>query len=93
LEDFLDERFKLCQWVSSEGDFDQNPMLLEVVPSHEKTPKPFKLNLEWLKDEDFLNKIKKVWNPFYVSLDESNPIQFHQNLKRVNKDAINWFVS
>jgi hypothetical protein len=83
----------LCQWVSLGGDFDHNLVLLEVVPSQEKPPNPFKLNLEWLKDENLLNKIKKVWNPFDASLDESNPIQFHQNLKRVKNVAINCFFS
>jgi hypothetical protein len=67
-------------------------VLLEVVLTQEKPPSPFKLNLEWLKDEYFLNKLKYAWKPFDDSLDESTPIQFLQNLKRVKKIAINWSI-
>jgi hypothetical protein len=61
-----------------------------VILIQEKPLIPFKLNPEWLKGEYFLNKLKVEWNSFDTSLDESTPIQFHQNLKRVKKIAINW---
>jgi hypothetical protein len=83
LEAFLDGVVRFFQWVSLGGETDHNHMFLDVVPTQEKPPNPFTLKLEWLKDDDFPNKLKEVWNPFDASLDESNPIQFHQNLKKV----------
>jgi hypothetical protein len=59
-------------------------------PPKEKPTSPFKLNLEWMKEEEFINKLKEVWVPFDGSLREYTPIQFHQNLKKSKKIAIRW---
>jgi len=56
-------------------------MLFEVALTQGTPPSPFKMNLAWLKEEDFVNKVKEAWNPFDDS-NESAPLRFHQNLKR-----------
>jgi len=63
---------------------------MEVILIQEKPLSPLKLNHEWLKRKYFLNKLKFEWKPFDTSLDELTPIQFHPNLKRLNKVPINW---
>jgi len=40
------------------GDSYHNSIILEIAPSHEKRPNPFKMNLEWMKEEEFINNIK-----------------------------------
>jgi hypothetical protein len=50
-------------------------------------PSPFKMNPKWLKEEDFIQKIKESWTPFDDTLNESTTIQFHQNLKKVKQDG------
>jgi hypothetical protein len=72
------------------GDFDHNPMVLEVAPAIEKPTNTFKLNPKWVKVEDFLGKIKVIWKPYNGNLQESAQIQFHQNLKEAKKVATNW---
>jgi len=72
------------------GKFDHNPIILEVAPSQEKQTNPFKLNPQWLKEEDFVNKIKDVWKPYDGNLRESAPIQFHQNMKEGKKAVTQW---
>jgi hypothetical protein len=61
--------------------------MLEIAPTKEKPTIPFKLNLEWMKEEEFINKIKEVWVLFDGSLRESVPIHFHQGLKKSKKDS------
>jgi hypothetical protein len=63
---------------------------LEVALAQGKPSNPFKLNPKWLKEEDFVKKIKEVWEPYDGSLRESAPLQFLQNLKTTEKAAIIW---
>jgi hypothetical protein len=65
-------------------------VILEVVFAEGKPPNPFKLNLEWLKEENFVEKTKYSWIPFNDSLNELTPIQFHQILKNVKQMEIQW---
>jgi hypothetical protein len=57
-------------------------MILEVSLAQGKLFIPVKMNLEWLKEEDFINKKKYVWEPFDGTLRKSNLLQFHQNIRR-----------
>lgn len=68
---------RIRQWVSTGGDSDHCPVLLEVDLAQGKLASPFKMNPEWLKEEDFVNKIKRVWEPFDDSLTESVALQFN----------------
>jgi hypothetical protein len=43
-EAFLDEVIRIKQWVTTRGDSDHNPVVLEVAPTIEKPASPFKLN-------------------------------------------------
>jgi hypothetical protein len=52
-------------------------VLLEVDLAQGKPTNPFKMNQEWLNKEEFVSRIKEVWEPFDASLRESSPIQFH----------------
>jgi hypothetical protein len=65
-------------------------MLLEVALIHGKPLIPFKLNPKWLKEEDFIKKLKDFWTAFYNSLNESVAIQFLQNLKKDKQIEIQW---
>jgi hypothetical protein len=38
------------------------PILLESTPIHENPPNPFKLNIDWLKDEVLLIKLRIFGN-------------------------------
>jgi hypothetical protein len=64
------------------GDSYHNPVILEIAPAQEKPANPFKMNPEWMKEEDFINNIKEVWVPYDGNLREFTPIKFHQNLKK-----------
>jgi hypothetical protein len=37
LEDFLDDALRICHWVSICGEYDHNPILLDVEPSQGKS--------------------------------------------------------
>jgi hypothetical protein len=50
----LEETLKIQQWVSIGGDLDDNLVLLEVALAKRKPLSPFKLNPEWIKDEEFI---------------------------------------
>jgi hypothetical protein len=89
-EAFLDKATRIKQWVSLGGDSNHNPVMLEIALAQEKPANPFKLNPEWMKEEEFINKIKEVWVPYDGDLRESSPIQFHQNLKKSKKVAMQW---
>jgi len=52
-----------------------------VAYTIEKYISPFKLNVEWMKMEDFLGKIKSIWKPFNVNLREYVPLQLLKKLK------------
>jgi len=50
LKYFLNEVVRLSWWVSSCGDLDHNPMLLEVLLVQEKPPRPF-ITKSWMVKE------------------------------------------
>lgn len=76
--------------VFSGGDSDYSPIILEIDSMLEKKPNPFKLNLDWLEENSFQDMIKDCWKPFDPSSQESPPLQFQSNLKRVKSTAISW---
>jgi hypothetical protein len=59
---------------------------LEVAPTQGKPTYHFKMKLEWLKEEDFVKRIKEN----FQNQSEYTPTQFHQNLKRAKKVAMQW---
>jgi hypothetical protein len=67
-EDVLDEVIQIIHFVSTGGESNYNLVILEVTPTHGKPPNPFKMNLEWMKDGEFVNTIKDSWKPFDDSL-------------------------
>jgi hypothetical protein len=64
--------------------------VLEVAPTQEKPPNPFKLKPKWLKEEDFIKKIKDIWKLYDIHLRESASLQFQQNMKEAKKVAFQW---
>jgi hypothetical protein len=48
------------QWVSYVGDSDHLLVILELGPTKRKPPSHFKLNLGWLREEDYVNKVKYI---------------------------------
>jgi len=57
-ESFLDEATGIKQWASSGGDSNHHLVMLEISPTQEKIASPFKLNIQRMKEEEFINKIK-----------------------------------
>jgi hypothetical protein len=49
---------------------------------------PFKFNLAWLQEEEFLNLVKEVWIP--IGQEDRVVVQFSQNLKRLKKATMEW---
>jgi hypothetical protein len=69
-KDFLEKALRICQWVSIGGDSNQKLLLLEVDLAQGNPPRTFKLNPKWLKEENFIQKTKDSWIPFYDTLNE-----------------------
>jgi hypothetical protein len=67
---FLEKTIRILEWVSIGGNYDHNPMRLELASAQGNPPKPIKLKLGWMKEEDFVNKIKETWKLFDDSLNE-----------------------
>jgi hypothetical protein len=84
-ESFFDEVIQIKQWITSWGDFDHNPIMLEVAPSLEKPTNSFKLNPECLKVEEFVGKY--IWKPYNGNLREYSSVQFNKILKEVKNIA------
>jgi hypothetical protein len=51
------------QWVGSGGESDHHPIFLEVAGNTRKPTSPFKFYSSWLKEEEFINLVKELWNP------------------------------
>jgi hypothetical protein len=75
------------QWVGSRGESNHHPIFLEVVGGSRKSMSPFKFNSAWLKEEEFLNLVKELWNP--IIQEEWAMVQFSQNLF-LKKATIDW---
>ena len=59
-EGLLEEPLRLKQWISSCGDSDHFPIILEIVVL-EKTPSiAFKFNVGWLLEEDYSILVKEL---------------------------------
>jgi hypothetical protein len=82
-EPLLDDTIRIRQRVSSGGESDHFPVLLEMASAEKQPPIPFKLNPGWLEEEDFVNMVKDQWEPFDGSLKELASLQFAANLKKV----------
>jgi hypothetical protein len=65
------------------GESDHHPIFLEVAGDSRKPSSPFKFNSAWLKEEEFLNLVKELWNP--IIQEERAMVQFSQNLKNLKK--------
>jgi len=59
----MNENVRVRQWVGSGGIQIIFPMLLKVVARVEKTLSPFKFNLLWFEEEEFVNLVQNTWIP------------------------------
>jgi hypothetical protein len=75
----IDEVNRIKQCVTSGRDSGHNHVMLEVALAIKKHTGAFKLNLKWMKIEDFVDKIKAIWKPFNDNLREFALLQFQQN--------------
>lgn len=89
-EHLADSMELIRQWVAGGEDLDHSTILLELTGRGQKPPSPFKFNVEWIKDESYVNLVKSLW----ISLDPHPPacasISFVENLKRVKQASIIW---
>jgi hypothetical protein len=50
------------------GEYDHYPIFLEVAKGRRKPACPFKFNLEWLKEESFIDMVKEQWEAATIQL-------------------------
>lgn len=71
-------------------DLDHCPIVLELRGGGKKLPKPFKFNVDWLKDQAYLELVMGLWILFDQSTHAHVVVHFLENLKWVKKDMIAW---
>jgi hypothetical protein len=76
--------------VSSCGECNHFPILLELDCARKRLTSALKFNLGWLEEEDFVGLIKDPYIPCDESLTKSTSIQFESNIKKVKHDTIVW---
>ena len=88
--DFLDSDFILKQWIGCGGDFDHEPVYLQISSSTPKAHCPFKFNACWLENIELVEVLKGSWVAFDASFEVSPASQFVANLKRLKDLSIEW---
>jgi hypothetical protein len=61
---------------------------LEVAGNTKKPSIPFKFNLAWLKEEEFISLVKKHWIP--IDQNDQDAVQFSNNLKSLKRATVEW---
>lgn len=89
-DDLVESVDKIRQWVGGFGDFDHNPILLEIAHGGEKSSTPFKFNRDWLNQEEFVNLIKGLSIPYNPGIHRSAAIHFVENLCRAKQATKKW---
>lgn len=51
------------QWVDWGGESYHNPIVMEIKGGMHKPPIPFKLNVTWIFDPDYIALLKSLWVP------------------------------
>ena len=90
--DMLDFDYFYSQWVGSGGDFDHQPVFLQILNRGIKLKSPFKFNPHWLENDELVKSLIETWVAFSDNLHVSPATHFASNLKRIKDLSIAWSV-
>ena len=90
--DFLDLDLHLWKWVERGGDFDHQPVFLQLLTNNPKPRSPFKFNAHWLSNEVFVDLLKASWIVYVDNPLVSTVSHFVENLKTIKEVSISWYV-
>lgn len=57
VEELVDSMDLIRQWIDFGGELDHNSIMIELRGKGKKQPIPFKFNVEWPKDQSFVDLI------------------------------------
>ena len=63
VEDLVGSLDLIQQWVDSGGELNHNPIMLEMRGRGRNPPSLFKFNVEWLKDQAYVDLVHGLWVP------------------------------
>jgi hypothetical protein len=68
--------------------YDHNPIILDTLENREQKSRNFKFEKSWLKEDDFLDNVERIWRqPVYAK----NSLEVVQiKLKRVKSCLKGW---
>ena len=90
--DMLDYEYFYRQWVGSGGDYDHQPVFLQILNRGFQLKSPFKFNPHWLEHEDMVKILSDTWVVFSDNFHDSSASHFNSNLKRLKVASLAWSV-
>jgi len=72
------------------GESDHFPIFLGLTKGMKNHAIPLKFNVEWIKEESFIESVKEYWIPFDTNSGTPSTVHFFSNLKKVKQDTITW---
>jgi len=89
-EPLMDKIDSIRKWVGSGGISDHSPIFLEVSSNSPKLCSPFKVNVTWLRDDEFQRIIKEAWQASSQIEQWSMTKHLARNLICLKKRTIEW---
>ena len=89
-EPLMDKIEMISKWVGSGGILDHLPIFLEIASISPYSRTPFKFNSTWLRDEDFHQLVKKIWQDSSHIRERSSTTYLAQNIFHLKKRTIEW---
>lgn len=89
-EDLLMTLTIFKQWVGSGGISHHSPIYLELVGATTKPQAPYKFNLTWLKDPDYLKMGTDYWESHPLPTERWKAVGFCNNLHHLKQLSIDW---